>query len=384
MDTSDLDQGAWLDSTPAIKYILSHQGTTKPIPAEAKEAASEAPTAGPNGRPGQNDVASPERNGKAPKAAPTPSDLDWASEAIQHLGAAYRDDYDQWLKVGLALAGLGSDGLAIWDDWSRQSPKYEEGCCVAKWSSFTPNHGLTLGSLYHWAKAEGWPGPSKIPARGSDSNGEKTTIFTGTDVQMVGGAAAAGSGDMDNIILGTSLACAAGVAAAFRADLRALRARERAMRQGAEFSWGPNGHELRIVLPGLRSAEVTAVESGRIEAALLVELPVLFLLIRFRGQTDRVALSLVYSCCWWGNPEERTDPPASEVVRFVLVEGQSGIVRAIRTSSFSLEFTRSLHGAIDEQARLGYDPAHEVAVEAMLRQYLTDQLWHCCQVRCSA
>ena len=155
---------------------------------------------------------------------------------------------------------------------------------------------------------------------------KKTTIFTGTDVQMVGGAAAGGSGDMDNIILGTSLACAAGVAAAFRADLRALRARERAMRQGAEFSWGPNGHELRVVLPGLRSAEVTAVESGRIEAALLVEPPVLFLLIRFREQTDRVALGLVYSCCWWGSPEERTDPPASEVVRFVLVEGQSGIV----------------------------------------------------------
>ena len=187
---------------------------------------------------------------------------------------------------------------------------------------------------------------------------------------------------MDNIILGTSLACAAGVAAAFRADLRALRARERAMRQGAELSWGPNGHELRVVLPGLRSAEVTAVESGRIEAALLVEPPVLFLLIRFREQTDRVALGLVYSCCWWGSPEERTDPPASEVVRFVLVEGQSGIVRAIRTSNFSLEFTRSLHGAIDEQARLGYDPAHEVAVEAMVRQYSTDQLWHRCQVRC--
>ncbi len=190
---------------------------------------------------------------------------------------------------------------------------------------------------------------------------------------------------MDNIILGTSLACAVGVAAAFRADLRAGERAMRAMRQGAEFSWGPNGHELRVVvLPGLRSAEVTAVESGRIEAALLVEPPVLFLLIRFREQTDRVALGLVYSCCWWGSPEERTDPPASEVVRFVLVEGQSGIVRAIRTSNFSLEFTMSLHGAIDEQARLGYDPAHEVAVEAMVRQYSTDQLWHRCQVRCSA
>ena len=170
----DLEQGAWLDSTQAIKYILSHQGTTKPIPAEAKEAASEAPTAGSNGKPGQNDVASPKRNGKAPKAAPTPSDLDWASEAIQHLGAAYRDDYDQWLKVGLALAGLGSNGLAIWDDWSRQSPKYEEGCCVAKWSSFTPDHGLTLGSLYHLGGGGGLARPEQDSGTGRGRDGQAT------------------------------------------------------------------------------------------------------------------------------------------------------------------------------------------------------------------
>ena len=131
----DLEQGAWLDSTQAIKYILSHQGTTKPIPAEAKEAASEAPTAGPNGKPGQN------RRGEP---------------GTQREGSEGRSDAER--------PRLGVHGLAIWDDWSRQSPKYEEGCCVAKWSSFTPDHGLTLGSLYHWAKAEGWPGPSKIPA----------------------------------------------------------------------------------------------------------------------------------------------------------------------------------------------------------------------------
>ena len=97
----DLVQEAWLDGTRAIKYILSSPGATEPIPAEAKEAASEAPTAGPDGKPGQDAGASPERTGKAPQAAPTPSDLDWASEAIQHLGPAYRDDYDPWLKVGL-------------------------------------------------------------------------------------------------------------------------------------------------------------------------------------------------------------------------------------------------------------------------------------------
>ena len=168
----DLEQGAWLEGAQAIEYILSSPGATEPIPAEAQGAASEAPPAGPAGQPGQDAGASPERTGKAPQAAPTPSDLDWASEAIQHLGPAYRDDYDPWLKVGLALAGLGSDGLALWDDWSRQSPKYEEGCCAAKWHSFTPDHGLTLGSLYHWAKAAGWPGPQgrlRCSARSGDA-----------------------------------------------------------------------------------------------------------------------------------------------------------------------------------------------------------------------
>jgi Primase C terminal 2 (PriCT-2) len=153
----NLDTKTWLDGTEAIEYILSSPGATEPIPAEAQGAASEAHPAGPAGQPGQNAGASPERNGKA--VAPTPSDLDLASEAIQQLGAAYRDDYDKWLKVGMALAGLGSDGLNLWDNWSRQSPKYEEGCCAAKWNSFMPDHGLKLGSLYHWARKEGWPGP---------------------------------------------------------------------------------------------------------------------------------------------------------------------------------------------------------------------------------
>ena len=129
--------------------------------------------------------------------------------------------------------------------------------------------------------------------------------------------------------------------------------------------------------------EVTAVESGRIEAALLVEPPVLSC---SSGSVGRLIVSLLAWCTpaagvavlrnapthwprkWSGSSWSRARAGSS----------------AIRTSSFSLEFTRSLHGAIDEQARLGCDPAHEVAVEAMVRQYSTDQLWHRCQVRCSA
>ena len=206
-------------------------------------------------------------------------------------------------------------------------------------------------------------------------------IFTGTDVQRVGGAAAGGSGDMDNIILGTSLACPAGVAAAFWADLRALRARERAMRS-AEFSWGPNGHELRVVLPGLRRPKSPRSSRTGSRRPCLSSRPCFSC---SSGSVSRLIVSLLAWCTpAAGGAVLRNAPthrPGSGQVR--PGRGPERDRAAIRTSSFSLEFTRSLHGAIDEQARLGYDPAHEVAVEAMVRQYSTDQLWHCCQVRCS-
>lgn len=43
--------------------------------------------------------------------------------------------YDNWLKVGMALKS-GGFPVTFWDNWSRKSPKYEEGICDKKWSSF--------------------------------------------------------------------------------------------------------------------------------------------------------------------------------------------------------------------------------------------------------
>ena len=63
---------------------------------------------------------------------------------------------------------------------------------------------------------------------------------------------------MDNIILGTSLACTVGVAAAFRADLRALRARERAMRQGSSLAGD------RMVMSSGLSSQTSEPRSHRV------------------------------------------------------------------------------------------------------------------------
>ena len=56
--------------------------------------------------------------------------------------------------------------LAVWDEWSRLAPdKYTPGACAAKWRSFGRRGGLTLGSLIHWAREDGWT-PPKITHNG--------------------------------------------------------------------------------------------------------------------------------------------------------------------------------------------------------------------------
>lgn len=62
------------------------------------------------------------------------------------------DDYDDWVKVGIALHHtFGGDdaGFEIWDNWSKKSPKYTAEEMSAKWRSFTSRRGrkMTLGTL---------------------------------------------------------------------------------------------------------------------------------------------------------------------------------------------------------------------------------------------
>ena len=63
-------------------------------------------------------------------------------------------DYFVWLKVGMALKAEGYS-LDIWNTWSRQSFKYQDGDCEEKWKTFNKS-GVTMGSIYYYAKEGGW------------------------------------------------------------------------------------------------------------------------------------------------------------------------------------------------------------------------------------
>jgi len=77
---------------------------------------------------------------------------------IDKLSYISSDDYNTWLAVGMALKHEGY-GWEVWDEWSRSSPKYQEGVCERKWRSFNEQNAgepATGGTIDHLARLNGW------------------------------------------------------------------------------------------------------------------------------------------------------------------------------------------------------------------------------------
>lgn len=91
-------------------------------------------------------------------------DLVTAAENLKRLSPNRRDRYGEWMNVGMALKGLGSAGLQLWDEWSRGSSSYTEGCCDDKWDKISAD-GLSLGSLIKWANDDN-PSQKRIYTNG--------------------------------------------------------------------------------------------------------------------------------------------------------------------------------------------------------------------------
>jgi len=64
--------------------------------------------------------------------------------------------YQEWAEVGMALKYEGYP-CSAWDDWSRKDfGRYHEGECAKKWRTFKRDEGVTGGTIYHLAVAQGW------------------------------------------------------------------------------------------------------------------------------------------------------------------------------------------------------------------------------------
>ena len=74
------------------------------------------------------------------------------------------DDRDTWVQVGMAIKSeLGDGGFDLWDSWSRQSDRYKGADARAVWRSIKGRYnGVSIATLYHMAKENGWAGEAPV------------------------------------------------------------------------------------------------------------------------------------------------------------------------------------------------------------------------------
>ena len=114
---------------------------------------------------------------EAPHTAGTePDDLirDLRS-ALWHIDA---DEYASWISTGLALKKLGSQGRALWLEWSSTSDKFDAADAAKRWDGFEPT-STDYRAIFAEAQRSGWINPKKRdrdaePPRGEAANDGET------------------------------------------------------------------------------------------------------------------------------------------------------------------------------------------------------------------
>lgn len=138
----------------------------------------------------------------APKTSPAATVVDsfTLSDLRDALSAISSDDYQTWIRMGLALNSLGRDGEELWKTWSRSSAKYDEQEADRKWQSFrtrgqieqalegTTARSIDYRSVFREAAACGWvnprtsPSSSRNPEGGSDVRRERFTFLSAEEL----------------------------------------------------------------------------------------------------------------------------------------------------------------------------------------------------------
>ena len=94
------------------------------------------------------------KSNKNPKINKTTiENLDKIRQLVSILSPTRADSFESWIRVGWCLHNIDYSLLDSWIDFSMNSAKYEEGACEDKWYSMTDT-GLSLGSLYRWARED--------------------------------------------------------------------------------------------------------------------------------------------------------------------------------------------------------------------------------------
>ena len=83
-----------------------------------------------------------------------PLDDSLLTRCMESLSPSRADDYHEWIKIGCILYTVDKDnGFQRWDNFSKQSHKYDEDYLTKTWSRFK-DYNYTIGSLIYLARKD--------------------------------------------------------------------------------------------------------------------------------------------------------------------------------------------------------------------------------------
>jgi len=112
------------------------------------------------------------------------ADVPRAQELLKHIPPC--EDYDRWLRVGMALHSVSAGLLSDWVKWSSGCSNFDEEECMAKWQSFKSS-GTTIGTLHYLAdtlsgfryrRPQGEQPPGKAPGAAVDAGAADPPLLT--------------------------------------------------------------------------------------------------------------------------------------------------------------------------------------------------------------
>ncbi len=72
------------------------------------------------------------------------------ARALEEISSEYADNYQDWIKIGIALKPLEDVGLSLWDSFSKKSSKYDEAEIVDRWETFPIPDRITYRSIFYY------------------------------------------------------------------------------------------------------------------------------------------------------------------------------------------------------------------------------------------
>lgn len=79
-------------------------------------------------------------------------DVEKIKRLVNMLDPKRATDYSDWVELGWCLHNISPGLLPVWEEFSKKSDKYEDGRCSEIWNKARSDGGLSLGTLYYWAK----------------------------------------------------------------------------------------------------------------------------------------------------------------------------------------------------------------------------------------